>query len=88
VIYGLREHLARLRRSATALYFAHIPGDDEIIAAITATLHANRMAGVTVIDGRAVGAGGVGPVTTRIAELYQEHAAANGIRLPLEPPGG
>jgi branched-chain amino acid aminotransferase len=254
-IYGLREHLARLRRSATALHFAHIPGDDEIIAAITATLHANRMyddvhvrltltrgvkvtsgmdprlnrsgstlivlsehkppvydtsglrlatasmrrpgpdvldpkihhanllnsilakmeattagaddalmldqrgfvaetnathlfavirgglvtpttaacpegitrrtvlelaaaagipavvrdvsltemytadevfctgtmgeiAGVTVIDGRAVGAGGVGPVTTRMAELYQAHAAANGVRLPLEPPGG
>jgi branched-chain amino acid aminotransferase len=254
-IYGLREHLARLRRSASALHFAHIPGDDEIIAAITATLHANRMydgvhvrltltrgvkltsgmdprlnrsgptlivlaehkppvydtsglrlatasvrrpgpdvldpkihhanllnsilakmeataagaddalmldqrgfvaetnathlfaviggglvtpttaacpegitrrtvlelaaaagipavvrdvsltemytadevfctgtmgeiAGVTVIDGRAVGAGGVGPVTTRIAELYQAHAAANGVRLPLEPPAG
>src|SRR5919107_818689 len=42
-IYGLREHLARLRRSATALNFAHIPGDDEIIAAVTATLRANRM---------------------------------------------
>ena len=42
-IFGLREHLARLRRSATALNFAHIPGDDEIIAAVTATLRANRM---------------------------------------------
>jgi branched-chain amino acid aminotransferase len=42
-IFGLREHLARLRRSATALNFAYIPGDDEIIAAVTATLRANRM---------------------------------------------
>jgi branched-chain amino acid aminotransferase len=42
-IFGLREHLARLRRSATALGFAHIPGDDEIIAAVTETLQANRM---------------------------------------------
>jgi branched-chain amino acid aminotransferase len=42
-IYGLREHLARLRRSAIALNFAHISGDDEIIAAVTATLRANRM---------------------------------------------
>jgi len=42
-IFGLREHLARLRRSATALNFARIPGDDEIIAAVTATLRANQM---------------------------------------------
>src|SRR5919107_105096 len=254
-IYGLREHLARLRRSATALNFGHIPGDDEIVAAVTATLRANRMydgvhvrltltrgvkvtsgmdprlnrsgstlivlaehkppvydtsglrlatasvrrpgpdvldpkihhanllnsilakieatvagaddalmldqrgfvaetnathlfaviggglvtpttaacpegitrqtvldlapgagipavvrdvtltemytadevfctgtmgeiAGVTVIDGRAIGSGEVGPVTTRMAALYQEHAAANGVRLRLEPLGG
>src|SRR3954453_5069745 len=42
-IFGLHEHLARLRRSATALNFGHIPGDDEIIAAVTATLKANQM---------------------------------------------
>src|SRR4051795_12895956 len=42
-IYGLREHLARLRRSASALHFAHVPADDEIVAAVTATLRANRM---------------------------------------------
>src|SRR3954452_23709470 len=42
-IFGLHEHLARLRRSATALNFGHIPGDDEIIAAVTATLRANQM---------------------------------------------
>ncbi|WP_433295660.1 aminotransferase class IV [Actinoplanes sp. CA-030573] len=42
-IFGLHEHLARLRRSATALNFADIPADDEIIAAVTATLRANDM---------------------------------------------
>jgi len=43
-IFGLTEHLARLRRSATALNFADIPADAAIIEAITATLRANRMA--------------------------------------------
>jgi branched-chain amino acid aminotransferase len=42
-IFGLGAHLARLRRSATALNFAHIPDDDEIIAAVRATLRANDM---------------------------------------------
>jgi branched-chain amino acid aminotransferase len=42
-IYGLTAHLARLRRSATALNFADIPGDAEITDAITKTLRANRM---------------------------------------------
>jgi branched-chain amino acid aminotransferase len=42
-IFGLREHLARLRRSATALGFADIPGEDEIVAAVTETLRANDM---------------------------------------------
>jgi branched-chain amino acid aminotransferase len=39
---------------------------------------------VTTIDGRTIGSGEVGPLTSRIAKIYQEHAAANGIRL-LEP---
>ena len=47
-----------------------------------------EIAGVTVIDGRIIGGGAVGPVTARVATLYQEHAAANGVRLPLEPPVG
>jgi branched-chain amino acid aminotransferase len=47
-----------------------------------------EIAGVTVIDGRTIGGGAVGPVTARIAALYQEHAAANGVRLPLEPVAG
>jgi branched-chain amino acid aminotransferase len=42
-IFGLTEHLARLRRSATALNFADIPADAAIIEAVTATLRANRM---------------------------------------------
>src|SRR4029453_706023 len=42
-IFGLTEHLARLRRSATALGFAEIPPDDDIIAALVATLQANNM---------------------------------------------
>ena len=42
-IYGLIPHLDRLRRSAVALGFAAIPGQDEIIEALTATLRANNM---------------------------------------------
>ena len=42
-IFGLPAHLARLRRSATALNFASIPTDAEITEAITATLRANGM---------------------------------------------
>ena len=42
-VFGLPDHLARLRRSATALNFASIPADAEITEAITATLRANRM---------------------------------------------
>jgi branched-chain amino acid aminotransferase len=43
-----------------------------------------EIAAVTTIDGRTIGSGEVGPLTSRIAKIYQEHAAANGIRL-LEP---
>src|SRR3954466_11438117 len=42
-IFKLREHLARLRRSAEALAFAEIPPDENIIDAIKRTLAANRM---------------------------------------------
>jgi len=37
-----------------------------------------EIAGVTQLDGRAVGTGAVGPVTARIAELYQRHAREHG----------
>jgi branched-chain amino acid aminotransferase len=42
-IYGLTEHLARLRRSAVALGFTNVPDDTAIIEAVTATLRANEM---------------------------------------------
>ncbi len=42
-VFGLGAHLARLRRSATALGFAAIPSDEEIIEAVTATIEANSM---------------------------------------------
>jgi branched-chain amino acid aminotransferase len=42
-IFKLHEHLARLRRSAEALAFAQIPGDDEIIEQIRRTVAANQM---------------------------------------------
>ena len=42
-IFRLDEHLARLRRSAVALGFTEIPGDDEITERIRETLAANHM---------------------------------------------
>jgi branched-chain amino acid aminotransferase len=42
-IFKLREHLARLRRSAEALAFTEIPADEKIIDAIKRTLAANKM---------------------------------------------
>ena len=42
-IFKLHEHLVRLRNSATALSFADIPADEEIIEQIRRTLAANQM---------------------------------------------
>jgi branched-chain amino acid aminotransferase len=42
-IFRLTEHLARLRRSATALAFAEIPSAEEITEQLRATLAANAM---------------------------------------------
>ena len=42
-IFKLREHLARLRRSADALAFSEIPADEKIIEEIKRTLAANKM---------------------------------------------
>jgi len=42
-IFRLTEHLARLRRSAQALAFTHIPSDEEITAEIRRALAANNM---------------------------------------------
>ncbi|MEU4693965.1 aminotransferase class IV [Actinoplanes sp. NPDC023714] len=58
--------------SLTEMYTA-----DEVFC--TGTM--GEIAAVTVIDGREIGDGTVGPVTARIARLYQEHAAANGVRI-------
>ena len=58
--------------SLTEMYAA-----DEVFC--TGTM--GEIAGVTTIDGRPIGAGRPGPMTARIAELYREHASANGTRL-------
>jgi branched-chain amino acid aminotransferase len=42
-IFGLTEHLDRLRRSAVALGFAAVPSHEEITEALVATLAANHM---------------------------------------------
>src|SRR4051812_23109211 len=42
-IFKLREHLARLRRSAEALSFSVIPSDETIITEISRTLKADQM---------------------------------------------
>lgn len=42
-IFKLREHLARLRRSANALRYQGIPSDETIIAELRRTLEANAM---------------------------------------------
>jgi branched-chain amino acid aminotransferase len=42
-VFGLHEHLARLRRSALALAFAGIPSEPEMIERLADTLRANRM---------------------------------------------
>jgi len=38
-----------------------------------------EIAGVTTIDGRPIGTGKVGPVTSRIASLYRQHASTHGV---------
>src|SRR5438270_5057389 len=42
-IFKLREHLARVRRSAEALSFAEIPAEENVIDEIRRTLAANKM---------------------------------------------
>jgi branched-chain amino acid aminotransferase len=42
-IFKLREHLARLRRSAEALAFSEIPPDEKLIEEVKRTLAANKM---------------------------------------------
>ncbi|MEU4562951.1 aminotransferase class IV [Actinoplanes sp. NPDC023936] len=91
-IYGLHEHLARLRRSATALGFTGIPGDDEIIAAVTATLRANEMhdgvhvrltltRGVKVTSGMDPRLNQAGPTLIVLAEFKAPVYDTTGLRL-------
>jgi branched-chain amino acid aminotransferase len=91
-IFGLREHLARLRRSATALNFANIPGDDEILTAVTATLRANRMydgvhvrltltRGVKVTSGMDPRLNTAGPTLIVLAEHKPPVYDTSGLRL-------
>jgi branched-chain amino acid aminotransferase len=47
-----------------------------------------EIAAVSRIDGRAIGTGEVGPLTQRLAKLYREHAAAEGVPLDLGPEAG
>ncbi|WP_433824740.1 aminotransferase class IV [Actinoplanes sp. CA-015351] len=58
--------------SLTEMYTA-----DEVFC--TGTM--GEIAAVTVIDGRTIGTGEVGPLTSRLAQIYQKHAAANGVRI-------
>ncbi len=58
--------------SLTEMYAA-----DEVFC--TGTM--GEIAGVTTIDGRPIGTGKVGPVTDRLAALYRQHAADNGVPL-------
>jgi branched-chain amino acid aminotransferase len=56
------------------LTLAEFYGADEVFC--TGTM--GEVAGVVEIDGRRIGTGEVGPVTARIAELYQAHAGTHG----------
>ena len=58
--------------SLTEMYTA-----DEVFC--TGTM--GEIAAVTEIDGRTIANGTVGAVTTRVAKLYREHTAANGIEI-------
>ncbi|BAL89864.1 putative aminotransferase [Actinoplanes missouriensis 431] len=91
-IFGLHEHLARLRRSATALGFTSIPGDDEIIAAVTETLRANEMhdgvhvrltltRGVKVTSGMDPRLNQAGPTLIVLAEFKAPVYDTTGLRL-------
>ncbi|MFG0285445.1 MAG: aminotransferase class IV [Phycisphaerales bacterium JB039] len=97
-IFRLREHLARLRSSAKALAFAHIPSDDEIIAEIRRTLEANAMRdgvhirltltrGVKVTSGMDPRLNQSGPTLIVLAEhkppVYDSAARAGGGGLKL-----
>ena len=91
-IFGLEEHLARLRRSAHALGFASVPADESIIAEIIRTLAANSMVtgvhirltltrGVKVTSGMDPRLNVSGPTLIVLAEFKDPVYDLAGIRL-------
>lgn len=53
---------------------------DVVCARTFALRSASRLdRGVPEVDGRTIGAGNVGPITTRLNTLYSEHTANDGI---------
>ena len=91
-IFKLREHLARLRRSAQALAFAEIPPDERIIEEIKRTLAANRMRdgvhirltltrGVKITSGMDPRLNQAGPTLIVLAEHKQPVYSRNGLAL-------
>ena len=91
-IFGLDEHLARLRRSAHALGFASVPSDELITAEIRRTLAANSMStgvhirltltrGVKVTSGMDPRLNVYGPTLIVLAEFKDPVYDQSGIRL-------
>ena len=91
-IFRLREHLARLRRSAQALGFASVPSDEEITEQIRRTLAANDMTdgvhirltltrGVKITSGMDPRLNQSGPTLIVLAEHKPPVYAATGITL-------
>ena len=91
-IFGLDEHLARLRRSAHALGFASVPSDELITAEIRRTLAANSMRtgvhirltltrGVKVTSGMDPRLNVYGPTLIVLAEFKDPVYDQSGIRL-------
>src|SRR5205085_111153 len=91
-IFKLREHLARLRRSAEALSFAEIPAEENIIDEIRQTLAANKMRdgvhirltltrGVKITSGMDPRLNQAGPTLIVLAEYKDPVYDASGITL-------
>jgi branched-chain amino acid aminotransferase len=91
-IFGLTAHLARLRRSATALNFPVVPADADIIDAIATTLRANHMydgvhirltltRGVKVTSGMDPRLNDAGPTLIVLAEHKAPVYETTGLRL-------
>jgi branched-chain amino acid aminotransferase len=66
-----------LRHEVTDLSLAEFYRADEIFC--TGTM--GELAAVTRLDGRRIGSGVVGPVTTRLGELFRERTSAEGTRV-------